>query len=281
MTKYAWASDIHLDFLRNDEQKIVKFTESLVKDNPTGIILTGDISTAKQLTYHLSIMERVAQRPIYFVLGNHDYYYGSIDEVRKNMHELSNISPFLKHLSTTPYVQLTPSTALVGCDGWYDCQHGDWKNSTFSMSDWQIIHDFLQVSGGNTGMYGGGGFNKGAIVSLARKLAHQSVQHIHDGIKAAAKYATSIIVATHVPPFKEAHVYNGRTADDNAQPWYTNKLLGDMLLDAAKAYPKIRFTCVAGHTHGRVKWQASSNLYCYVAGANYGKPALEQLIEVS
>ena len=87
MSKYGWATDVHLDFVKNDERKLIAFSESLIKDNPTGIFLTGDISIAKQLIYHLSVIEKVVQRPIYFVLGNHDYYGASTEQVRKAMRE--------------------------------------------------------------------------------------------------------------------------------------------------------------------------------------------------
>jgi 3',5'-cyclic-AMP phosphodiesterase len=74
MSSYAWATDTHLDFLKDDNQRLIQFAESLVLTNPTGIFLTGDISVASKLVFHLSAIERVVQRPIYYTLGNHDYY---------------------------------------------------------------------------------------------------------------------------------------------------------------------------------------------------------------
>lgn len=269
MPHYAWATDIHLDFLRGDQQRIVAFAERLVEKNPTGVLLTGDISVAQQLVYHLSAIERVVQRPIYFVLGNHDYYGSGVEEIRKSMHQLSNISPFLKYLPTLAYQALTPATAVVGHDGWYDALYGDWQGSSFQMTDWSSIHDFRQVNG-----------NKATIVTLARKLAHEGVLHVHNGIKQAVRYHKHVIVLTHFPPFRESHVHQGRVGDDHAQPWFTSKMMGDMLLDASRAYPNVDFTVLSGHTHGKWDGKITNNLAVHVGGAEYTKPASQGLVEV-
>lgn len=269
MTYYAWATDTHLDFLANQQNAFLNFAESLVKDNPTGVFLTGDISTAKGLILHLSQIERVVQRPIYFVLGNHDYYGGSIEQVRKAMRELGNTSQFLRYMPTMPYYALSPSTAVVGHDGWYDAYHGDWQGSTFQMPDWTAIHEFREING-----------NKATIVTQARKLAFEGVTHIHDGIKKAVRYHKNIIILTHYPPFKESHIYQGRVGDDSAQPWFTSKMLGDVLLDASKAFPTHTFTVLAGHTHGQFSGKIRDNLLVNVGGAEYNQPKLQGLVEV-
>lgn len=270
MAKYAWATDVHLDFLANNPQAIVKFAESLVVDNPTGVFLTGDIATAKVLVYNLSALERVVQRPIYFVLGNHDYYGSNFVDVRKAMHEVSNVSPFLRYMPTMPYLALSPSTAVVGHDGWYDAMYGNWRDNSFSLNDWTAIHEFREVNG-----------NRATIVETARKFAHEAVLHVQNSIKQATRYHKNIVVLTHFPPFKESHIFEGRQGDDAALPWYTSKMMGDMLLAAAKAYPTHTFTVLAGHTHGQYMGKFADNLLVHVGGAVYGQPKLQGLIEVA
>jgi len=267
MAKYSWATDVHLDFL--PDERVVQFADTLIRDNPTGIFLSGDISNSKRLITHLSMLDAAAHRPIYFVLGNHDYYGSSIEQVRKQMHELSNISPFLRYVPTSPYSVLTPSTALVGADGWYDALLGDVASSTFGLADWTAIREFVDVNG-----------SKAGIVTLARKLAHESVLHVHNGIKSATRYHKNIIVLTHVPPFPESHVHQGKQGDNNAMPWFTSKFLGDLLLQASEAYPKINFTVLCGHTHGRWVGQIKPNLVVRVGGAEYNKPEVQQLIDI-
>lgn len=270
MAKFVWATDIHLDFLGDNQQRLIQFAESLKVGDPTGIFLTGDISTSRKLIYHLSVIEKVVQRPIYFVLGNHDYYNATIEPVRKAMRELTNVSQFLRYMPTMSHFALTPGTAVVGHDGWYDAGAGSWQMSGFAMSDWTAIGDFLQVGG-----------NKATIVALAKKLAHEGVKHCHDGIKTAVRHHKNVVVLTHFPPFPQAHVYNGKIGDDQAQPWYVNTLMGAMLLDAAKAFPNVKFTVLCGHTHGKTTYSPVSNLTVHVGGAEYDKPEVQGFIEVA
>lgn len=281
MGKYAWCTDVHLDFLQGSDDKLVKFANELIVGDPTGIFMTGDISVAPSLVYHLSVIERVVQRPIYFVLGNHDYYGNSTEAVRKTMREVSNMSQYLKYMPVTPYVPLTQTTAVVGHDGWYDALLGDWQNSTFAMTDWMSIHDFLPASGGKLGMQTGAGFNKGSIVAQARKMAHEGVLHVQNGIKKAVRFHKQIVVLTHFPPFAESHIFQGKVGDANAMPWFTSKLMGDMLLDAARSFPNTGFIVLAGHTHGEYHGNVLKNLAVHVGGAEYGQPKLQNLIDVA
>lgn len=277
MTRYAWASDTHLDFLDSDEQRIVSFAERLVKDDPDGILLTGDISTGNRLIYHLSVLEHVVQRPILFVLGNHDYWDHTIENMRKQMKELSNMSSFIRYLPTSPYVALTPNTALMGHDGWYDAVNGNWKNSTMRMVDWIKIGEF--AAHGRNMQYGLPP-DMPKIVEVSRKLATEGVAHLRTSIKAAVRYHKNIVILTHFPPFAESHMHEGKRGDDSAQPWFTSGLMGAMLLDAAQSFPEVNFTVLTGHTHGKFDGHIKKNLYVRVAGADYGSPALAGLIDI-
>jgi predicted MPP superfamily phosphohydrolase len=270
MATYAWATDTHLDLLANNTQAVIHFAESLVAQNPTGIFLTGDIATAKSLVYNLSAIERVVQRPVYFVLGNHDYYGGNTEQVRKTMRELTNASPFLRYMPTMQYYALSPATAVIGHDGWYDALYGDFNNSNFSMNDWTAIQDFAQVNG-----------NKATVATVARKLAKESTMFVHDAIKKAVRYHKNIVILTHVPPFAEAHMHLGKPGEPTAMPWFTSKMMGDMLRDAANAFPTVNFTILAGHTHGKADVKIAPNLTCHVGGAEYYKPMLQGTLEVA
>lgn len=280
MSKYAWCTDIHLDHIDSDAQ-LVAFAQSLVKTEPTGILITGDISNAHRLVYHLSVIERVAQRPTFFILGNHDYYGGDIETIRKSMKELSNMSQFLKYLPLSPYVTLSQNTALVGHDGWYDAMNGDGERSRFMMNDWVMIKDFVPFSGGGQYMHMMHDLkDRPGLIAHSRHLAREGVTHVMKGIKAAARHHKNILVLTHYPPFAESHVYNGNIGDAEAQPWFTSKMMGDMLLDAAKSYPGVNFTVLAGHTHGKYDGKPMPNLQVHVGGAAYGRPDLAGLVEV-
>ena len=279
MARIAWATDIHLDFL--NEESVIKFAEGVRKQNVNGLILTGDISVTQGLVLHLSMLERVLQVPIWFVLGNHDYYGGYTEGVRQQMTELTNMSGFLKYLPTTPYVNLTRDTVLVGHDGWYDALYGDAANSRFIMADWKKIGDFVDAGALQEGGWSSGMPVISNIIPKARELAHEGVQHVHDGIKAAMRYKPkNVIVATHFPPFKEAHLHEGKLGDDHAQPWYTSKMMGDMLLSASRTFPDVQFMVLAGHTHGKFSGNITENLICHVGHSDYGRPALADVFEI-
>ena len=275
MARFAWATDIHLDHLGDDKQRIIQFGESLIKDGPTGIFLTGDISVARLLAYHLGALEQICKRPIYFILGNHDYYGARVADVRGLMKNLTNASPFLKYMPTVPYLALTGpgmsgQTAVIGHDGWYDAYYGDYNTSSFQMLDWRAIHDFIEVNGA-----------KSTIVAKAREYALEGVTYVQNSIKQAVRYHKNLIILTHYPPFAQAHIHEGHQGDGNAAPWFTSKMMGDMLLSAAKAYPAVNFTVLAGHTHGKYEGKIAPNLRVLVGGADYGHPALAGLIDVT
>lgn len=285
MAKFAWCSDIHLDNLRRDgrpdEAALIRFSESLIKDDPSGIIITGDISTAAELVYHLSVMERVVERPIYYVLGNHDFWGSSFDAVRTQLREVGKHTQYLRYLTDLPYIPVTTATAVVGHDGWYDARNGDYRGSSFLMYDWYKIQDFLSDMSQKPGPNGLPQDTMNAVVTRCRNIADAAARQIADGIKGALRYHKSIIIATHVPPFERSHIYGGKIGDKHAQPWYTSRVMGEMILEAAKQNPSVRFTVLAGHTHGRFDGQIANNVYCHVAGAEYGSPRLADLIEVA
>ena len=278
MAKFAWCTDIHLDTVK-DEGTFDKFAASVISSNPSGIFLTGDISTAKDIVFHLSVLERLFSRPIYYVLGNHDFWGGKTADVRNTMRELGNVSQYLRYLPNTQYLSLDNKTALVGADGWYDALNGNYAQSSMVLNDWFRIGDFAEVHGGKK-LVSRNEIDRKGIAEIAKKLAHESVTHVHNSIKAAARYHKRIILLTHVPPFEESHTYNGAKGDVDAAPWYTSKMMGDMLRQAATAYPNVNFDVYCGHTHGKYEGMIEKNLRVNVGHADYGTPQLQSLVEV-
>lgn len=274
-TRIAWCTDVHLDHLKS-EKEFHDFTSELIKSNPSRIIITGDISTAKNIVYHMSAIEKATQRPIYFVLGNHDFFEGSIIGVRKQMRELVNVSSYLKYMSDPdlPYVGLTETTALVGHDGWYDLQHGHNMTLRFLMNDWRLISEY---AGTMIMMRNSQKIDRDKIVDISRKLAHEGASHVQNGIKHASKHFKNIIVMTHVPPFAESSRHLGRPSDPEAAGVFTSKIMGDVLLSAAQTYPHINFTVLAGHTHDPFNDLITPNLRCIVGAAEYEHPRVELL----
>lgn len=136
--KFAWCSDTHLDHLRT-EQQIIGFAESLVEDGAEGVLITGDIANGRCIKTMLEVIGAATQAPSYFVLGNHDFYGSSIIAIRE---EVTGLRPNLHYMTTQSFRQLTPKTAVVGHDGWYDMRFGDYITSPFALADWEMIDDF-------------------------------------------------------------------------------------------------------------------------------------------
>jgi len=276
--RLAWMTDIHLDMAGDISNKISSI--SRICDECEGIIITGDVSISSLLIDHLSALEEGLQKPIYFVLGNHDYYGSNIGVVRRNVVNHCNNSSFLKYMSCLPYIKLKERSYLLGHDGWYDAQNGNPYSDSLLMNDWLQIADFNSAIRSS---YAGKLLNKNVIIGISQRLAQLAANHIANSIKKVAKDSEHIIVMTHVPPFKEtfnaAEKYKGMSSSD-ILPWYTSKIIGDTLFSAAKAYPHIKFTVLSGHVHSHYDDDLLNNLNVKVGRAIYGNPQVISLISV-
>jgi len=273
MANWAWLTDIHLDHLQDD--RLIEFTEACKNVQCDGYFITGDLSNSWKLIEHLGFLEAAWQRQIIVCLGNHDFWGSSFESVRRRMNELTKFSPYVKYVSSVKYIPLNDSTCVLGHDGWYDAQNGDAKNSRFLMQDWLQIQDFANITRGAQSF---DNLDKNAIIALSQKLASDSVVHVHQAIKDAVRYYDNIIILTHVPPWQEAHVHGGTRGDAMALPWYTSKMMGQLIESAAKTYENVKFTVLSGHTHGRTRVDIGKNITCYVGHADYVNPQIQRII---
>ena len=264
MAKYTWCSDVHFEFLQDDQ--VLRFSEEVAAIPSDGILITGDISVSQKLVYHLSVFEKAVQRPIIFVLGNHDFWGSNFEKVHKNMHGLDNMSQFLKYCPERPYLPVTPTTCVLGHDGWYDASYGNWKTSTALVSDWQSIYDFLQK---------GGNANIPEVVNLAKAQSIAGATFVMNSIKSAVRYHKHLCVLTHVPPFPQVS-----QNDENLRPWYVSKFMGDCLEAAARAYPQVNFTVLCGHAHNAAEFKPMPNMVVRCAAATHGKPQIAGVIDL-
>jgi len=277
--KLAWCTDIHQDFLSPARREL--FLKDMNDVGADAFLITGDISTARELKDHLTIIATNVTVPIYYVLGNHDYWYGSIEGVQQLVKELEEQFPHLIYLGHRSYVKLTDTAALVGHDAWYDAINGDWKKGSFAMPDWYYIKEFADAGCAEFYARGHYNINYQRVVGTSRALAARYAAHIEKGIdEAVAAGFKQIIVATHVPPYPESHWHEGKIGDDHAQPWFTSALFGDVLTSASVKYPDNVFVSFSGHTHGEYHGQHAHNLTVHVGGARYGRPEVQTMIEL-
>lgn len=110
--KLAWLTDIHLNLLKVESRP--KYYESILANGCDVLLISGDIAEVPSLIDILNEMAGQIKKPIYFIVGNHDYYRGSINEVRKELTALSMANANLFWLPATGLQQLLNNTILLG-----------------------------------------------------------------------------------------------------------------------------------------------------------------------
>lgn len=261
----AWITDIHLDFVEDDE--ISRFLDTILQADPDVVFLTGDIGVAESVGGLLDRMDRVLARPIYFVLGNHDFYGNAIDSVRSEIAAISRASEHLFWMNQEMVVSLTPDTALVGHDSWPDGRLGQYATSPFELNDFYLIRDFIDA-------------NQSVRLETMQRLADEAAEHIARVLPLALKSHREVIVITHVPPFREASWYEGRISDDQSLPFFSCKSVGEVLVKVSQDQPQAMVRVLCGHTHGEGTCQVRPSLHVHTGGAIYGQPAIHSIQEI-
>ena len=129
MKRVAWLTDLHLNFVTPGH--IDRLCRAVQEAGADAVLLGGDIAEAPDVADYLEGLDARLGLPLYFVLGNHDFYRGSIARVRAAVRALSARSPRLHWLPGSGVVALTPGTALIGHDGWADGGYGNYERSRF------------------------------------------------------------------------------------------------------------------------------------------------------
>ncbi len=277
--KLLWLTDIHLDFL--DREALAGFLGDVRRRDFDALAITGDIANARTALGYLRGMAEVFERPLYYVLGNHDFYGGSIADVRAEAEALSRAGDQqLVWLPAAGVVPLTEHTALVGHDGWADAGYGDWDASTILFNDYFHIRELADaVAGLQANPLGPA--QKMHRREAMRRLADEAAAHLRHTLPYALRGFEHVVVLTHVPPFAEACVYMGHRSGPLWLPHLASAATGTALLEAADAHPDRRITVLCGHTHGRVGLDVRPNLRVEVGGATYRYPAVQEILELT
>ncbi|MCC5791287.1 MAG: metallophosphoesterase [Legionellaceae bacterium] len=81
-----------MNFIDTDTRK--KFYQEIKNTESGGVLISGDIAEAPSIKEILQELAGFIEKPIYFVLGNHDYYRGQIDEVRREIRGLTESNEY-------------------------------------------------------------------------------------------------------------------------------------------------------------------------------------------
>jgi hypothetical protein len=277
MWTFLWMSDIHLDFLtppeRKDFLRRLKYFHFFGEDDffkADGILAGGDISNCVRMADDLRAVHRDSNgMPVYYVPGNHDYYGGTIQALRANQVRLhrGRKTHRIYALELSPGIRLglRGEIGLVGHGCWGDTRGGDyWNSDMHGMSDFREIWDFKHM-------------NLTQRKDLLMKLGDAAAAHLKKGcIALAASKCRHVVVLTHVPPFAESSLYEGRVSA-RGLPYFCCQAAGTVLEEVARQFPQVSFTILSGHSHEETRLELLPNLTALVRKAEYYEPSFDRI----
>ncbi len=271
MGNLVFATDIHLNHV--EDFRIRALAYAIMRRNPDVVLIGGDISEAPELEMKLRFLEmHLKGVPIYFVCGNHDYYNGSIRDVRKGLRKRFKAGQSI-WLPTAGVVTLAPGVALVGHDSWYDGgypkKNGDWWNSMLGMNDYFIILELGPAQCQNRSMQ----------YKVIQKLAKEGADHIKKYLPLAFKNHDKVFYMQHVSPFAEtSRGPDGKMSDPDWMPHFCSRQSGEAILQVMKKQPADKqLTVLCGHSHTEAWDWPLPNVYCYCGPAQYGRPKVAKV----
>jgi len=261
--KIHWLSDLHLD--KSTEAQFHRLLGKLESSDADCVVITGDTSTSKQITNHLrAIADASSPRPAYFVTGNHDYFGGKISAVDESLEGLCRQVGNLHHLDGKRIIPLSRTTCLLGHRGWPDARAGYGQRTFLKSPDHRAILDFHGLT------------NRQSLAKM-REMGNESASAIRRILPLALRRFQHVIIMTHIPPFQEAVLYDGKPCSPALLPHYVNLSTGLVIRGIARAYPTKKVTVLAGHTHHANISQVAPNVCVRVASARRGRPAQQIL----
>ncbi len=265
MTRLVWITDPHLNHV--PVQAWDRFLDSVNTLSPEALLITGDISEGEDVAFQLNRIAEAFAVPVYFVLGNHDFYHSSIADTRRRVTDAAADNPLLHYLTDLGPIQLSENSYLVGEDGWGDATEGNYEGSPVRLNDFARIEDFYLRDPAQW---------KAILSGLGSAAARRVAAKLAD----VPQEAKHILVATHVPPYCEACWYEGRTTDENWAPFFVCGEVGKTLRSFSQDRPYQQMTVVCGHTHHAGIAKITENQIVYTGAADYGSPRAEGTITV-
>lgn len=255
----GWITDPHLSFINDAGQ----FGKNLVKEFPEvqKWIVTGDIAESNNFVKIMNDFQYGVNTDVYFVLGNHDYYGSSFQEMDAKVDAMDNDK--LVWLKKGPV--FFDNFALVGNSGWYDAEFGN-QNTNVMLNDFNFIQE-LQP------------FDRISLIRSCQDRATQLASKLGQDLTLAVEKHDNILVATHVPPFKEATWHDHKPSNNEWLPWFSSFNTGSMLANFADKYPDKKFIVLCGHTHGSGIYHFSENMTVFTGASKYRYPGVSGIFD--
>jgi predicted phosphodiesterase len=262
--RVGWATDLHLNFVPGFRR--TEFYAQLGAEKLEALLVGGDIGEADSVTGFLEELADTLRIPIYFVLGNHDFYRGSFATVRESVARAAARSPWLCWLSASGVISLSKHTALVGHDSWADGRLGDYFRSEVMLNDYLLIGELRRLS-------------KQQRYEKLNTLGDEAAEFLQARVSEALPRCKNLIVLTHVPPFREACWHEGQISNDEYLPHFACGIVGRRLVEIMSQHRDHRMTVLCGHTHSPGVAQILDNVVVRTGSAEYGRPALLEVLE--
>jgi predicted phosphohydrolase len=270
MSQILWASDTHLNFLRQ-QNGAFRFVRYLAIENPDAdcLIITGDITSGEVLENHLTQISQGFPKPIYFCLGNHDFYNASFKDIDALIPKLTKKFDNLFYLNEGCHIH--DGISVVGVNGWYDAYHGNTKTHV-------EINDFTAIKE----LWAGLNY-RDLMINLVRERAKKEADRLDELLSEEITTNNSdiVLIATHVPPYPEAAWHEGHNSDRDWLPWFSSASIGVVIDKYAENYQNKKFVVLTGHTHSPGIYERRDNLVVYTSGAIYRFPDVAGIIDIT
>lgn len=260
----AWVSDLHFESAEGPDA-LDRMIDAWNASAAEAVVCTGDIAEGSLLLPTLDRIDDRLTKPFYFVLGNHDFYDGPIDAIRQEVALLARDSRRLRYLTAESPIRLNDRTALVGDDGWSDGRVGSFLGSDVTMRDYERIPELS-------------GIDANLRAAKLERLGRDAADRVRPKLLSAFETARTVLLATHVPPYREACRYKGYVADDCWAPHFVCGSIGEALTEIALARPDRRIETYCGHCHHVGLFRSLPNLTVYASAACYQDAGKTRLI---
>lgn len=280
-------SDIHLNFCDANKigenistaykarQKLLKSINDNISKGGEIILLTGDISESPTLTSEVFWLSENLKRPLYYVLGNHDFYHSDFrtGEIFANCaNKFIKLDQQIIYLPARDFVKLNADTILLGFNGLYDCRNFKRNELEDFIDGIQIQNDF-QYNKNLKEIYDLCESYENKL-KLVQYYADNEVNIFEQKLLKLIKTnefsnINKIIIATHVPPI---YYKNPNVKYEYDLPGFdSNKKFLELLCKYSEEYKSIQFTVFCGHNHYG-GYSKLDNLEIFCKKSQYGYP---------
>ena len=263
----AWATDTHFE-LANDKQ-FKKFIES--SEECDALLITGDIAQATSWQHYIyKVAKKLAPKPVFFILGNHDIYYSDLFTEHDKLLSINidNLHP----LTVMPPYIIGDNIAIIGHQNWWDGgyseQYSNLIDRTFMFQDYYLIENLKDL------------ITPKERFNRLKEMSEAATSLILEKLKTAFDKVDNVILAVHVPPFKENCTHFGLAMTSNFLSHFSSKILGDALFFLMRNIPHKKLLVLSGHTHEETTYSPLPNLVSKTNKANLLKPRAHKILKL-